>query len=72
MVPADGAADVLEPDELDEPEPPESEELKNDRELWYPLPDPLEPPAPLRHAGEAGSSGAPPSARRHVSLGIIE
>ncbi len=34
VVPADGAADVLEPDELDEPEPPESEELKNDRELW--------------------------------------
>jgi hypothetical protein len=50
-------------------EPPEAEPPKNARELWYPA---LVPPEPLRHAGVAGSSGAPPSVRRHVSLGIIE
>jgi hypothetical protein len=64
--PADGVDGFVEV----EAEPPESEEPKYDRELWYPLlvaPDP-----PLRHAGEEGSSGAPPSARWHLSLGIIE
>jgi hypothetical protein len=63
--PADGVDGFV----VVEAEPPESDEPKNDRELWYP-PDPPDPL--LRHAREAGSSGAPPSTRWHVSLGIIE
>jgi hypothetical protein len=63
--PADGVDGFV----VVEAEPLESGELKNARELWYPL---LPPAPPLRHAGEAGLSGAPPSNRWHLSLGIIE
>jgi hypothetical protein len=66
VVPADGVAGRVEVDVA----LPESEEPKNDRELWYPLLIPPTPPP--RQAGEAGSSDAPPSTRWHVSLGIIE